>query len=233
MALFFDQWLPGLLSYTAAAPITPPAPIIPPVPITPPPITFDAASTDVAGNVTALDWSHPGGAAPGAALVWISYYNLATTTISYGGQQMEPLFGQLALTTGVEAMQAFGLIDPPPGEAAIDVATESSSYLGAVCVTYDGVSGFGSPTTGTGVAWVDLAQNVTLEANQWAAQAFVVDGQPISDYNQTSRANLPYTPNVNIPLLAGDAPGPGDVQFTATANNGAWAGAAIPLLPQT
>ncbi|MDM3932420.1 hypothetical protein QRB32_09430 [Mycobacterium intracellulare subsp. chimaera] len=191
------------------------------------------------GGTTAdtLSWSH---AIAGPCVVMAVAYQqnsptLPTLTPKVGGVAMTRL-GANANYYSVSGYYIwallFGLIGAPTGSGVtVSIAASANQqYWVANSVSYKNVSSFGTPQfTGNGAASTP-SHAVSADTRQLIVQAFA-GWNGFGTYNQAQRFNSPFNPGGSQvkPLIIGDAPGAGTVNFSTTGTELAWGSAAVAL----
>lgn len=125
---------------------------------------------------------------------------------------------------------AFGLLSPPTGAqtmSIVDGSGKSAHFYTANSMSFVGVSGFGTPSTATGIGSTSMTG--TAAAGQVIAQAFAGNTLSFSGYNQTQEWNV-ATGSAANPMVMGYAAGTGSATTFGAAYSLQWGGVTVPVL---
>ncbi|MFM8798744.1 MAG: hypothetical protein ACKODT_07290 [Fluviibacter sp.] len=191
-----------------------------------------------------MSWNHTARGGQIAVIAAVSYRIGMTTSLSgitrevtYGGEPMTSLgvvqWSGLTLETTTKGawLELFGITGVPEGTSSVMVKIRGGAALtGRIgrgnTISYSGVNGFGTFTSGSGT---NTSMSVSSSATSASASfaAFTAYGSGISTFNRNTR----YQSNVNMALAAGDVDGNGSSQsFTATRGGaGEWGACAVSI----
>lgn len=188
-------------------------------------VAFDAAAGTAQAN--AISWNHTIGAAD-IIMIGLLVSNSTLSGVTVGGAAATQIGTPLNIG-GTVWIHIYYKLNPTTGVQTV-TASGAGFYNNGGSVTYKNVSSVGSAQTNTG-SGTTPAQSVSSAAGQMVFQVFGSAGSAaMSAYNQTQRYNN-FTNFVGYPIVVGDAPGSGTVNFSATAPSAAWGAVAVPLSP--
>lgn len=216
------------------------------------PVLFDSSAAvvaPIAGSASSGSAQTTHNASPAAAnlcalaaLSWAGGVNpsAATFGVEFGGQPMTLVPGGQQLWPGNQGItELYYLLDPPTGPQPVQASftgmptSATQQLLSLASATYPGVASVGPATTAAGSGG-SPALSVPSASGQMVVAGFTTSSSaalgPITNFNQTSRYNLPWASLSNDPLLIGDAAGAATVNFTAQDSTAAsWAGIGVAL----
>lgn len=201
-------------------------------------VSYSASGTYGQTAGTSYSINGPSAAIGDTIVVWIEWNALSTPTFSatYDGTAMTAK-GSIAFSTGVFGLSCLTITGvSAAGVKSIAVTSSVSAAMRVYSVAYSGATSVGTLITDASSS-ASLTQNITSSTGNMIAQAFGhypnSNTGSVSSYSQTQRNNVSASISIyTINFIVGDASGASSVTFNATAaNTGAWATAAIQLIP--
>jgi hypothetical protein len=197
-------------------------------------VTYDSVGAGNGQQAATVSETHTIGAGANALVLGVTAWGTGATgnTATVGTTSMT-LLGNYTPDSGTMYLLIFGLLSPPTGTQTITFTSATGTpYVNLNSVAYAGVLSFGTAVnaSGSGTAASQTVSSTT--SNQLIFQMFTDDqgsasGAP-TGYNQTARWS--GDGSVAQPTVIGDAPGGGNITFSATMPLSAtWGGLAIPL----
>lgn len=187
---------------------------------------------------TELGWTHASDGGPTCGVVLYG-----AVLFSNGEVDVECLYGSagfdriLASDTYYNAagsglfLFVFGLIGPASGSQTVAIETSGTAtieWLSGGSVSYQNVGDFGNFITNSGHSNAPSIPALTASAGQMVIGGFAGNGHVLNSFTQTSRWS--QTNLASLPMVIGDASGPGSVAFGASTSAVDYWGAASGLI---